>query len=66
LEILKKELKQKRMTRRKLADSLGVSFTTICNWITGKCAPSLQNMDGLKDLGFTETACLDPSKEVEV
>jgi transcriptional regulator with XRE-family HTH domain len=66
LEVLRKELKQKRMTRRKLAESLGVSFTTICNWISGKCSPSFENMDSLKALGFSETACLEPSKDVEV
>lgn len=66
MEILKKELKQKRMTRRTLAEKAGVSFQTTCNWISGKCSPSFENMDTLKKLGFSESACLDPSKEVEV
>lgn len=66
MEILKKELKQKRMTRRKLSTEVGVSFQTVCNWISGKCCPDFDNMDSLKELGFSETACLEPSKDVEV
>ena len=66
MQVLKKEMKLKRLSRKDLAEKLGVSSTTIKNWITGTCSPGFENMDGLKDLGFSDTACLDPSKEVEV
>lgn len=66
MEVLKKEMKQKRLSRKKLAKKIGVSSTTIKNWINGTCAPNFDNMDALEKLGFSETACLEPSKEVEV
>ena len=66
MKVLKKEMKQKRMSHARLAKEVGVSKQTISNWLKGKCAPSFDNMDTLKELGFSETACLNPAKEVEV
>jgi len=66
LKVLKKEMKQKRMDIETLAKEVGVSKTTINNWLSGKCSPGFDNMDALEDLGFSSTACLEPNKEVEV
>ena len=66
LKVLKKEMKEKRMTFKDLSEKIGVSRTTINNWISGKCSPSFANMDSLAELGFSNTACLEPSKDVEV
>jgi len=66
MQILKKEMKQKRINKKDLAKKIGVSSTTIKNWIDGVCSPGFINMDALESLGFSETACLQPSKEVEV
>ena len=49
-----------------LAEKVGVSKTTIMNWLNGKCSPSFDNMDSLNALGFSNTACLEPNKDVEV
>ncbi len=65
MKVLKKEMKQKRMSLAHLARKLGVSQQTINNWLSGKCAPNFDNMDALDALGFSETACLEPNKEVE-
>ena len=66
MKVLTKEMKENRMTFKDLAEKLGVSTVTINNWIAGKCSPSFNNMDGLSELGFSNTACLEPSKDVEV
>jgi len=65
LKILRKEMKIKRMKPADLAEKVGVSKTTIMNWLAGTCSPSFENMDRLNELGFSQTACLEPSKEVE-
>jgi len=66
MKALVKEMKQKRVTREQLAKAIGVSRQTVFNWISGSCSPSFENMDALKDLGYSETACLAPDQEVEV
>jgi len=66
LKVLKKEMKEKRMDIKTLSKKIGVSKTTINNWLTGKCSPSFDNMDSLEKLGFSNTACLEPNKDVEV
>ena len=66
MKALTKEMKEKRMTFKMLAKKLGVSTVTINNWISGKCSPNFENMDGLALLGFSTTVCLEPSKEIEV
>ena len=58
-------MKLKRMDVATLAEKVGVSKTTVMNWLAGKYEPSFENMDSLSALGFSETACLEPSKEVE-
>ena len=64
MKVLKKEMKQKRMSHALLALRLNVSKQTVSNWLSGKCAPDFDNMDALKELGFSETAYLEPDKEV--
>jgi len=66
LKVLKKEMRLKRMNIAALAEKVGVSKTTIMNWLNGKCSPSFDNMDSLNALGFSNTACLEPNKDVEV
>jgi len=57
-------MKLKRLSIKELADKLGVSKQTVNNWLAGTCSPSFENMDALENLGFSETAYLEPSKEV--
>jgi transcriptional regulator with XRE-family HTH domain len=66
MKILEKEMKLKRMTAGKLADAVGVSKQTITNWTNKKFRPKVEHIEKLKALGFSDTACLEPSKEVEV
>ena len=66
MEILKKEMKLKGLSPIDLSGKLGVSPQTIYNWIDGECTPKAQFSGALKKLGFSDAACLDPSKEVEV
>ena len=65
MKVLRKEMKLKRMTVTNLAEKVGVSKTTIMKWLNGKSHPGFDNMDKLEALGFSQTACLEPSKEVE-
>ena len=66
MKVLKKEMRLKRMNIATLAEKVGVSKTTITNWLAGTCLPGFESMDKLNELGFSETACLEPSKDVEV
>jgi len=66
MQILKKEMKLTGWDIPKLSDALGVSTATISNWRTGKYKPTAKHVDQLRKLGFSETACLEPDKEVEV
>jgi len=63
VKVLKKEMRLKRMNSEMLAAKVGVSKATIVNWLSGSCLPSITNMDKLEALGFSKTACVEPSKE---
>jgi len=66
MEILKKEMKLAGISPTDLSEKIGVSTQTIYNWIDGDCTPKAQFAGALKKLGFSDAACLEPSKEVEV
>lgn len=66
MKILKAEMKLKGITIKELSKTLGVMVGTVSNWIHGKSSPTPKYTKRLKDLGFTDTACLYPSKDVEV
>jgi transcriptional regulator with XRE-family HTH domain len=66
LKALRKEMKLKGYKSHELAKCIGVSKTTIYKWLRGDFLPNPDNIEILKGLGFSDTACLEPSKEVEV
>lgn len=66
LKVLKKEMKLIGFNSINLADEISVTKQTISNWLTGKCTPDIIQIKSLKALGFSDTACLEPSKNVEV
>lgn len=66
LKILKKEMKLKGLSPEGLAKKLNVSKQTVHNWVVGDCVPMAESAGALKNLGFSDAACLEPSKEVEV
>ncbi len=67
MQILRKELKLKGWDAEDLADKLdGVSESAVKAWIKGTYKPRTKIVPKLKELGFSETACLNPSKDVEV
>ena len=65
MQILKKEMKLMGYTAKSLADRLGLSSPSVHAWMNG-IKPSPSSILKLKQLGFSDTACLDPRKDVEV
>lgn len=68
MQILKKELKLKGWNVKRLNKELGYGSTesAINAWLAGRANPRAEMVKKLKDLGFSETACLNPSKDIEV
>ena len=66
MEILRKEMKLKGYTSISLADELNIKTPTITAWFKGLYSPTPKNVKRMKDMGFSETACLNPSKEIEI
>ena len=65
MKILKKEMKLKGYKNKELAKCIGVSKTAVYKWLKGEFLPNPDNILALKGLGFSDTACLEPSKNVE-
>ena len=66
MKILKKELALEGMTVKELSDATGILEQTIYNMIRGASKPNPGTTKKLLDAGFSETAALNPAKEVEV
>lgn len=66
MEIFKKEMKLKGLTVADLAIKINITQSNIHAWIAGNHRPSARYIPKLQELGFSDTACLDPSKDVEV
>lgn len=66
MKALKKEMRLKGYGYKELAKRIGVSKTTIYKWLNGDFLPKPGNVETLKGLGFSDVACLEPSKDVEV
>jgi len=66
LKILKKEMKLKGLSPAGLSEKIGASKQTIYYWIYGVCLPAAKFAKALKDLGFSDAACLEPSRDVTV
>jgi len=67
MKILEKEARLKGESIKSLADKIGISQTAVYKWLEDNATvhPSPKNVLKLKELGFSDTACLDPSKEVD-
>lgn len=66
MKILKKELAIKGWSAEELAQKIGMTPPTIHNLINGDSKPRHSTTKKLIDLGFSETAALNPSKEIAV
>jgi len=66
MQILKKEMKLKGFTITDLASIVGVTIGSVSGWVNGNAIPTPKYVKRLKDLGFSDTACLNPSKDIEV
>ena len=66
MKILNAEMKLKGITIKQLSNSLNVTVGTVSNWIHGKNKPTPKYTKQLSDLGYSDTACLEPSKDIEV
>lgn len=68
MQILRKELKLRGWSVEKLRAELGYGATesAIKSWMAGRSNPRAEMVKRLLDLDFSETACLNPSKDVEV
>ena len=65
MKILKKEMKLKGYSNTKLANELDITQGAVSLWLSGDSKPSLENIEKLRNLGFSDTAALAPDKEVE-
>lgn len=66
MKILRKEMKLKGYTNFELAEKLNRDPSSITAWLKGDYLPSPGATKALIELGFSEAACLEPSKDVEV
>lgn len=66
MKILKKEMVLMGLSNKKLAKEIGVTPVTVHYWLTGHSRPWASNVKKLKELGFSDIACLEPSREVEI
>lgn len=66
MQILKKELKLLGVSVAEFAEQLNVSETAVYLWITGRFLPKTVHIKKMRQLGISDTACLEPSKDVEV
>lgn len=64
MKILKREMKLLGYTSRELAEKLNVSNTAVTMWCKGEFMPKPLHVKKLIDLGFSEDAVIEPSKEV--
>ena len=60
------EMKLKGYTMNDLADKLNISIQSVHNWLSGKFRPTPKNVKKLKELGFSDLACLEPNRDVEI
>lgn len=64
MRLIEKEMKLKGFTASGLAKVLGISKVSVYHWMKGTFLPTPGNVIRLKELGFSDTACLEPSKKV--
>lgn len=66
IKILKKEMKLFGYTNRALAKKLGADPASIAAWLNDDYKPSAKYVKQMKDIGFSDAACFDPTRMVEV
>ena len=66
MEIFKKEMKLLGLNPVRVAKKLKISRQAIYAWCSGKYRPTSISVPKLKLMGFSDTACLLPDKDVEV
>jgi len=66
MQLLKKEMRLKGFNIKELAQRVGVSPGNISGWLNGSHLPTSKHVKILSDLGFSDGACLNPSKNIEV
>lgn len=63
--IFKEEARDLGLTMGRVGVKIGVSNKTLTQWVNGVCRPRPENVLKLKDLGFSQKAIANPSKEVD-
>lgn len=66
MEIFRKEMKLLGYSITSLGKEMGKGASNIHGWINGDFVPNAESIKKLKQIGFSDTAVLNPSKEVEV
>jgi len=68
MKIFEKESKLLGLTLKQVSERIGISSTAIYMWMNskGRAKPRPENITKLKALGFSDTACLEPYKDIEV
>jgi transcriptional regulator with XRE-family HTH domain len=66
MQILKKEMKLKGLTSLALSEAVNVDPATVSAWLKGTYTPAPKTVKKLKELEFSDVACLDPAREVEI
>ena len=66
MQILKKEMSIKGLSVKQLAQRIEMTPQALHSLIRGETKPRASTTKKLIDFGFSETAALNPAKEVEV
>ncbi len=65
MNIFKEEARDLGLTLGRVGVLIGVSNKTITQWVNGVCRPRPGNVLKLKELGFSQKAIANPSREVD-
>ncbi len=62
---LAREIRLLGKSREQVAKKIGVTVTTLSNWINGRYPISPEGVTGLRELGVTQQALDDPEKIIK-
>ena len=66
MKALSKEIKLLGLSTEEFGKEIGVSRQSVYNWLKDKVNPKAKHIKRMREIGISEEAALNPSKEVEV
>ena len=63
-ENIRRYMGERKLTRRQIAQQLGVPYSTVCEWVSGNAYPRMEKMERLAALlGVPPSALLEEEKQ---